>query len=185
MRLRTLTTLCIVLLALVGLVSINALASANAPQDSTSISFTVTTTTNYPVATGGAVKVNFDSVQLTTPPPQAYSFGVSAKTAQGLSIIRLHWDFGDGASKDVPYCCQGQVSEVEYHSYAQPGSYTVIVIAYDNGGNFGYAAVTVNWVTPIPEYPTYGLPVFVSLFAALAAAAYARGKHSSLPALPR
>ncbi len=173
------------LLALVGLVSINALASANGPQDSTSISFTVTTTTNYPVTTGGTVKVNFDSVQLTIPPPQAYSFGVTAKTAPGLSITRLHWEFGDGAFKDVPYCCQGQVSEVQYHAYAQPGSYTVIVIAYDNGGNFGYAAVTVNWVTPIPEYPNYGLPLFISLFATLAAAAYARGKHRPLPALSR
>ncbi len=173
------------MLALVGLVSINAHASANGPQDSTSVSFTVTTTTNYHVTTAGAIKVNFDSVQLTTPPPQAYSFGVSAKTAPGLSIIRLHWEFGDGAFKDVPYCCQGQVSEVQYHAYAQPGSYTVIVVAYDNGGNFGYAVVTVNWVTPIPEYPNYGLPIFISLFAALAAAAYARSKRRPLAALSR
>ena len=127
------------------------------------------------------MQVNFDSVQVDTQSPQAYFFGVVAKTFPGLSITRLHWEFGDGAYLDVPYCCQSQVSEVQYHAYAQPGSYTVVVVAFDNAGSFGHAFVTVNWVTPIPEYPSYGIPLFISLFAVLAAASYAKGKRPLTP----
>jgi hypothetical protein len=151
-------------------------ASANGPQGTTSISFTVTTTTNYEVQTGGPLQVNFNSVQVDTTPPQSYSFGVNAKTFPGLWIVRLHWEFGDGSILDVPYCCQTEVSEVQNHAYAQAGSYTIAVVAYDNVGNVGDALVTVNWVTPIPEYPTYGLPLFLALFLVLAAAAYAKRK---------
>lgn len=84
---------------------------------------------------------------------------------------------------DVPYCCQSQVSEVQYHAYAQPGSYTVVVVAFDNAGSFGDAFVTVNWVTPVPEYPSYGIPLFVSLLAVLATAAYLKSKRSVVPVL--
>ena len=108
----------------------------------------------------------FNSVQLTNPPPQAYSFGVNAKTTPGLWITRLVWQFGDGAVRDVPYCCQREVSEVQYHAYSQPGSYTVIVVAFDNMGQYGNAVVTVNWITPIPEYPIYAMPFIASLIAA-------------------
>jgi hypothetical protein len=161
--------------------SLSVHASANTPQDS-SISFTITTTTSLPVATGGPLNVNFNSVQLTTLPPQAYSFGVAAKTMPGLSITRLHWDFGDGAFKDVVYCCQSQVSEVQSHAYSQPGSYTVVVVAYDNAGNFGNALVTVNWVTPIPEYPSYGLPLMASILTVLLALAYTKSKRNPISA---
>jgi len=64
---------------------------------------------------------------------------------------------------DVPYCCQSHVSEVRYHAYANPGPYTVYVAAFDNAGNAGTAWVTVNWVTPIPEYPSYSLSLIASL----------------------
>ncbi len=162
-----------------GTLSLSTPALANSPQATSTISFTVTTTSNYQVVTGGPLQVNFNSVDLTTPPPQAYSFGVAAKTFPGLWITRLHWEFGDGAFLDVPYCCQTQVSEVQYHAYAQPGSYTVVVVAFDNAGNFGDAFVTVNWITPVPEYPTYAIPLFISLIAVLAAAAYAKKTHPS------
>lgn len=155
-------------------------ASANIPQQ-TSISFTVTTTTNYQVTTGGPLQVSFDSVQLTTPPPQAYAFGVFAKTFPGLWITRLHWEFGDGVFKDVPYCCQSQVSEVQYHAYTQPASYTVAVVAYDNAGNFGFALVTVNWVNsdaPVPEYPSYGVPMMVSVLTVLLALACIKNRRN-------
>jgi hypothetical protein len=177
LRLYSLVTICIVLSALVATLSLGAAASANSPQGTTNISFTITTTTSYPVQTAGSLQVNFNSVQVDTKPPQAYSFGVNAKTFPGLWITSLNWTFGDGAFLDVPYCCQTQISEVQYHAYAQPGSYTVIVLAYDNAGNIGGALVTVNWVTPVPEYPSYGLPLLLALFAVFAAATYAKGKH--------
>lgn len=158
--------------------SLSVPASANIPQATTSISFTMTTTTNYQVTTAGALNVNFNSVQLSTLPPQAYSFGVVAKTVPGLWITDLHWEFGDGAFMNVPYCCQTQVSEVQYHAYKQPGSYTVIVVAYDNAGNWGNALVTVNWVTPVPEYPSYGIPLVVSMLTALILAAYSKSRHN-------
>ena len=156
----------IFLAAVLGFMSLAAHATTDTASGTTSISFTLTTTTNYPVTTSGALQVMFDSVQLTNPAPQAYSFGVNAKTTPGSWITRLVWQFGDGAALDVPYCCQSQVSEVQYHAYSQPGSYTVVVVAFDNAGNFGNAVVTVNWVTPIPEYPTYAMPLIASLLAA-------------------
>jgi len=177
MRLHTLVTLGLLVAAIIGMLSLGAAASSSGPQQMTSISFTVTTTTNYPVQTGGTLQVKFNSVSLTTPPPQAYAFGVDAKTLPGLSITRLHWEFGDGAFLDVPYCCQSEVSEVQNHAYAQPGTYTVFVVAFDNAGNFGEAVVTVNWVTPVPEFPSYSLPLLLALFAVFAAATYAKVKH--------
>ena len=122
------------------------------------------------------MQVVFNSVQVDSTPPQSYSFGVNAKTAPGNWITRLHWEFGDGSYLDVPYCCQSQVSEVQNHAYAQAGSYTVAVVAFDNVGNYGTTFVTVNWVTPVPEYPSYGLPLLLSLFLVLAAAGLSRGK---------
>lgn len=110
------------------------------------------------------MQVMFDSIQLTNSPPQAYSFGVVAKTSSDLSITRIVWQFGDGAVMDVPYCCQSQVSEVQYHIYSQPGTYTVTVVAFDNAGNFGNAVVTV---TTVPEYTTYSFPLIASLLVTL------------------
>ena len=122
--------------------------------------------------------MDFNSVQVGTVPPQAYSFGVDAQTFPGSWITRLHWEFGDGAFLDVPYCCQSHVSEVQNHAYSQPGSYTVVVVAYDNNGNFGDALVTVNWAQPVPEYPSYTLPLLLGLFTVLAATAYAKGRRA-------
>ncbi len=167
-------SLSIVLAAALGLASLGPSAVANVSQVTTSVSFTVTTTSIYPMTTAGVVHVYFDSIQLTNPPPQAYSFGVSATTFPGLWITKLVWQFGDGAFLDVPYCCQSRVSDVRYHAYATPGSYTVVVVAYDNVGNVGSALVTVDWITPIPEYPSYSLPLIASLVAALVAAAALR-----------
>jgi len=127
------------------------------------VSFTFTSTTSLTATSAGAVQVSFNSVDMTQASPQAYSFGVTAKTASGASITHLSWQFGDGASKDIPYCCQSQVSEVQSHAYSQPGTYTVSVIAYDNVGNFGYAQVAVNWSTPVPEYPSYGIALLLSM----------------------
>jgi len=146
-------------------------AAASSPQASTSVSFIVTTTSNYQATMGGALQVNFDSIQLTTPEPQAYSFGVVAKTAPGLWITQLVWQFGDGSILQVPYCCQSQISEVRYHAYSQQGSYTVMVVAYDNAGNFGDAVVTVNWTVPAPEFPLASLSMIASLMIVLAAVA--------------
>lgn len=167
MKLRTVVTFSIIFAALLGSISAGTLAAANTPQDSSTISYTMTSTTNYLVTTGGVLQVNFDSIQLTQSPPQAYSFGVVAKTFPGLWIIRVLWQFGDGSSMDVPYCCQSWVSEVRYHAYASPGPYTVNVVAFDNAGNAGTAAVTVNWITPIPEYPNYSISLILSMIVVL------------------
>jgi hypothetical protein len=167
---------CMVLAALLAALSLSGAAAIDSPQDA-SISFTVTTTTNYPLTGGGGLKVNFNSVQLDTISPQAYAFGVFATASTGFTITSLHWDFGDGSVLDVPYCCQSQVSEVQYHMYAQAGTYKVLVLAYDNGGNFGQAAVTVNWPTPVPEFPDLALPLLASLLAIITALAYAKGKR--------
>ena len=167
------------LAALLGALSINSAAALGSPQDTASIPFTVTTTTNYPLSGGGNLKVNFDAVQLDMNPPQAYAFGVFATASAGYSITSLHWDFGDGSTLDVPYCCQSQVSEVQYHAYAQSGSYNVIVIAYDNGGNSGQALATVNWPTPVPEFPNLSLPLLASLLTILMTLEFAKRKRTN------
>ncbi len=170
----------IVLAAMLGSMSLGVHASNSPSQATTSISFTMTTTTNYNVTTEGALQVMFDSIQVTNPPPQAYSFGVVARTSPGLWITHLIWQFGDGAVKDVVYCCQRQVSEVQYHAYSQPGSYTVTLFAIDNQGNSGSAMVTVNWVTPVPEYTNYILPFSASLLVVLFGVASVRKKLKDL-----
>jgi PKD repeat protein len=166
LRSQSLFVTVILLAAVVGSISAGAYASDNVLQAGTSVSFTFTTTSNYQVTSGGNLQVMFNSIQLTGSPPQAYSFGVAAKTSPGLSITRILWQFGDGVGMDLPYCCQSQVSEVQYHAYAQPGTYTVVVVVFDNGGNFGNAIVTVNWTAPVPEFPAYGLPLLASLLTA-------------------
>jgi len=173
-----------VLAAVLGALSVSAAAAVNSPRDA-SISFTVTTTTNYPLMGGGNMKVNFNSVQLDTGSPQGFAFGVSATALPGFSITSLDWDFGDGSTLYVPYCCENQVSEVQYHIYALAGTYNVLVIAYDNGGNFGEALVTVNWPTPVPEFPTTSLPLLASLLMIITTAAVSRVKrfkHVDAPA---
>jgi PKD repeat protein len=127
------------------------------------VSLTITSTTLLSATSGGTVQVIFNSVDLTEYSPQAYSFGVTATTSPGLTITKLSWRFGDGVGKDVPYSAQSEVSDVQYHAYSTPGTYTVSVIAYDSVGDAGYAQVTVNWVTPVPEYSSYGLALLFSL----------------------
>jgi len=124
--------------------------------------------------------VNFNSVQLDSTSPQAYAFGIVATAASGFTITRLYWNFGDGISLDVPYCCESQVSEVRYHTYQQPGSYAVTVIAYDSGGNSGEATVSISWVTPVPEFPSIVLPLLAAIFIVLTTGALARrGKRQN------
>jgi PKD repeat protein len=141
---------------------LSAAAAVNSPQESSAISFTLTTTSSYLITTAGQLTVNFNSIQLDTNSPQAYAFGVTATAASGFTITKLHWEFGDGIFLDVPYCCQSQVSEVRYHVYEQPGTYTVLILAYDSGGNFGDALVTVSWPTPVPEFPSTAGPALTS-----------------------
>ena len=168
-----------VLVAVLSIVSLNGAAAANSPQETSTLSFTLTTTSSYFVSTGGQLTVSFNSVQLDTSSPQAYAFGVTATAAPGFQITRLHWDFGDGIFVDVPYCCQSQVSEVRYHAYPQPGSYQVTVIAYDSGGNSGDAVTTISWPTPIPEYSNLAIPLLSALFAGLLTLGYVKRKRVS------
>ena len=142
---------------------ISAPAHASTSVADNSVSLTMTTTTSLSATSAGTVRVSFNSVDLTQLSPQAYAFGVTAQTSPGLWITKLVWQFGDGITKDVPYSTQSQVSEIQYHAYTTPGTYTVSVVAYDNMGNFGYAQVTVNWVTPVPEYSSYGIALLLSL----------------------
>lgn len=97
------------------------------------------------LGTGGVVQVSFNSGGITQSYPQAYSFGVTAAASPGSSIMNLTYQFGDGSSKVSVYCCQAQVSEVQYHIYSQPGTYTVSVTVYDNAGNSGSVQEQVNW----------------------------------------
>ena len=161
MKFRMLITAVMLLSLFVLVSSIPAQASLNS--SSVSLSLTVTNTTSLSTTSGGSVSVSFEGVDLIQASPQTYSFGVTAKASPGSMITQLIWQFGDGSSMDSPYSGQSQVSEVRNHAYSQPGAYTVSVIAWDNLGNWGYAQVQVNWVTPVPEYTSYGFALLLSM----------------------
>jgi len=87
------------------------------------------------------LQVWFDAPpQRTISYPPAYLFNVAAKTASGLWITNLHWDFGDGATLDVPFSAQSQVSDIRAHQYASQSNYCVTVTAYDSAGNTASAS---------------------------------------------
>jgi PKD repeat protein len=91
------------------------------------------------------LRVWFDgSPLLTTMYPTFYGFNVAAQTS-GYSITSLHWDFGDGSTLISVYSAQSYVSELRYHQYSRPGTYTVVVTAYDNTGNSASAQIMVTW----------------------------------------
>lgn len=145
------TSVLLIFAALSGVLNLGASVAAGVPQgsatSSVNLSFIVTTTSSYPAAMhGNSLQVAFDSIQITTPLPRAYSFSIRAKTSPGQWITWLVWQFGDNTPDlRVPYCCKSDVSEVRYHIYGQQGSYAVRVVAVDNLGNSGNATVTVNW----------------------------------------
>ncbi|MGA3108955.1 MAG: PKD domain-containing protein [Candidatus Bathyarchaeia archaeon] len=90
----------------------------------------------FGVESAQVLTVWFDAApQLTIAYPPAYLFNVAAKTASGLWITSLHWDFGDGATLDVPFSGQSQVSDIRAHQYATQANYCVTVTAYDSAGN--------------------------------------------------
>jgi hypothetical protein len=69
------------------------------------------------------------------------------------------------------------VSEVQYHIYLLSGSYNVLVIAYDSGGNFGEALVTVSWPTPVPEFPITSMPLLASILMVITTAIMLRAER--------
>jgi hypothetical protein len=90
------------------------------------------------------LQVWFDAApQLTIAYPPAYVFNVAAKTDSGLSITRLHWDFGDGSTLDVPFSAQSQVSDMRAHQYANQANYCVTVTVFDNAGNTASVSVSL------------------------------------------
>jgi PKD repeat protein len=127
-----------------------------------SFSFATRSSTSSYEATDQPLLVWFDSPpQLTILYPTFLEFNVAAETSPGLWITWLHWDFGDGSTLDVPFSAQSYVSDVRYHQYTQPGTYTVAVTAYDNMGNSNTAQITVSW-TDGPQSDSSGYGVQVS-----------------------
>ena len=121
--------------------------AVNVPSQVSAVGWTgAKCSTLLPSPSTGLVQVSFDSVSLFQSYPLACSFNVNARSlSPGSSITRISWQFGDGSSLDVPYCCQSQVSEVQFHIYAQRGTYTVSASVFDNLGNVGSTQVSVNW----------------------------------------
>lgn len=94
-----------------------------------------TTTSSHLQATNPLTVWYNGPFQLTLAYPPAYEFNVAAQTAPGLWITSLHWDFGDGATHDVTFSSQSQVSDIEDHQYSSQGNFCVTVTAYDSAGN--------------------------------------------------
>jgi PKD repeat protein len=81
------------------------------------------------------LQVWFDYPYFLEAGPCEYQLIVHAKTSNGLWITNLHWDFGDGSTLDVPFTWQSVVTDSRTHGYANAGTYTVSVTAYDSAGN--------------------------------------------------
>ena len=148
------------------LLSVSVAAQVNASNPSDEVPF-VCNSNPALTTTGGSVQVYFDPVDLTQLPPQTCQFNVHANAAIGSTITMLIWDFGDGNITQVPYCCQRQVSEMQYHAYAydypNTQAYNVKVIAFDSSGKSGYAQIVVNWSTPVPEYPNFNIVLLLAM----------------------
>ena len=96
-------------------------------------------------ANSQVLRVWFDAPpQLTTLYPPAYLFNIAAKTAPGLWITTLVWNFGDGSTLTVPFSAQSQVSDIRAHVYATQGNYCVTVTAYDSGGDVATVSVSLR-----------------------------------------
>jgi len=163
LNLRLLATSALILSICVLLVNVPSQVDASRPADE--VPFICTSNPSLSTS-GGSVQVYFDDIELTQSSPQTCEFNVHAKASVGLSITELIWDFGDGTMKQVPYCCQNQVSEIQYHAYnysLAPQTYVVTVVAYDNMNNFGYVRAVVNWSTPVPEYSNFGIALLLSM----------------------
>ena len=91
--------------------------------------------------------------QLTTLYPPAYMFNVAAKVSSGLWIVSLHWDFGDGSAKDVPFCCQSQISDIQNHIYKDQANYIITVTACDNAGDCNDVCVSLK-----PDFTLSAIP---------------------------
>jgi hypothetical protein len=101
----------------------------------TVMGYTSTSLSSHPLQANPLTVWFNGAFQLTLAYPRAYEFNVAAKTAPGLWITSLHWDFGDGATRDVPFSAQSQVSDIEDHQYSSQANYCVTVTAYDSAGN--------------------------------------------------
>ncbi len=80
---------------------------------------------------------------------ETLTFDGSGSSDPDGAITAYAWDFGDGASASGP---------AVQHSYAAPGTYTVVLTVVDGGGLIGQALWSVTIVaptpTPVPPTPT-------------------------------
>ncbi len=72
------------------------------------------------------------------PAPLAVDFMGEATSPDG-TIVSYDWDFGDGATS---------TEQDPTHSFADPGSYSVVLIATDSQGDTATAMVTINVTIP-------------------------------------
>lgn len=99
----------------------------------------------FHAADSQVVQVWFDSPpQPSALYPPAYMFNVHATTSSGLWIKSLHWDFGDGSTLDIPFCCQSQISDQRAHKYMNQANYIITVTACDNAGNCSEVCQTLK-----------------------------------------
>ena len=105
--------------------------------DSASTTLSVSIGTSSQTSQASVLKVWFDIPYFLDTPPCSYQLVVHAQTTNGLSIINLHWDWGDGSTLDVPFAGSSQVTDSRTHSYVNAGTYVVSVTATDSAGNTG------------------------------------------------
>jgi len=80
--------------------------------------------------------------------------GVTLPGTQGTTIVRIHWDWGDGLSGDQWFPAS--------HNYETGGLYTVKITSYQSDGLSAMESIMVQVIGEVPTPPSAGVPVVLA-----------------------
>jgi len=80
--------------------------------------------------------------------------GVTLPGTQGATIVRIHWDWGDGLSGDQWFPAS--------HNYETGGLYTVKITSYQSDGLSAMESIMVQVIGEVPTPPSAGVPVVLA-----------------------
>jgi PKD repeat protein len=111
-----------------------------------------------PLRVEAELEAQDDGITAPNTAPALYLF--EERTFGGTEPYTSHWDFGDGQEVDVPGHSNG---DQLYHTYEDPGSYTVTLTVTDATGQTASASISPLTVVPPPTNDTEPLRAQVNL----------------------
>jgi PKD repeat protein len=107
--------------------------------------------TPEPLRVEAELEAQDDGITAPNTAPATYLF--EERTFGGTEPYTSHWDFGDGQEADVPGHSNG---DQLYHTYENPGTYTVTLTVTDATGQTASASISPLTVVPPPTNDTGG-----------------------------